>query len=258
MIYKDLLVDTISIEVTRRCNMLCPHCMCGDAQNIDIDLSYISEFLQQFRGKHIRHITFTGGEPSLNVDAIAYTLNTVIDYEIAVDMFSIITNGYNLSDDFITTCNNWISYCKNNGLVLVSKDKYHRELSSSDLSKLNKLTSYTYWFTAYYDSNIISKGRAKENNIGVSSFKHKSLFNKLRSYSNILVYTGIVLLNCLGNVLYNCDYVFRDEEYKYYLCNYDDNLFACLRLALDDIDLPSLGFSFDYFSTYQWLKREGY
>lgn len=46
-----------AIEVTRRCNMCCDHCLRGMAQNLDIIVLP-------------DHVFFTGGEPFLNVKAI--------------------------------------------------------------------------------------------------------------------------------------------------------------------------------------------
>lgn len=63
----EIYVESLVIEVTRRCNMRCEHCLRGDAQNLDISTATLSEI-----AKHIYpgSVTFTGGEPSLNVPAI--------------------------------------------------------------------------------------------------------------------------------------------------------------------------------------------
>ena len=70
IVYKDLF-----IEVTRRCNMSCKHCLRGDAQNLDIKLESIDLFLSKLKNKCFKRILFTGGEPSLNVEAIEFTLH---------------------------------------------------------------------------------------------------------------------------------------------------------------------------------------
>ena len=59
--------NSVFIEVTRRCNMCCAHCLRGDAENIDIQEKYIDAFLDSFeKGACISSLTFTGGEISLN------------------------------------------------------------------------------------------------------------------------------------------------------------------------------------------------
>ena len=70
--------NNVFIEVTRRCNMCCAHCLRGDAESIDIQEKYIDAFLDNFeKGAYISSLTFTGGEISLNIPAIRYTLKAV-------------------------------------------------------------------------------------------------------------------------------------------------------------------------------------
>ena len=50
------------IEVTRRCNMQCRHCLRGDAQNVDISNEIIDRFFDGFAdGAVIENVVFSGG-----------------------------------------------------------------------------------------------------------------------------------------------------------------------------------------------------
>ena len=69
---RELYIKNLCIEITRRCNMRCTHCMRGDAESVDIPLKHISNLLRHVR--HIHHFNITGGEPSLNVRAIRHIL----------------------------------------------------------------------------------------------------------------------------------------------------------------------------------------
>lgn len=40
--------NNVVIEITRRCNMCCAHCLRGDAENVDIQEKYINAFLDSF------------------------------------------------------------------------------------------------------------------------------------------------------------------------------------------------------------------
>ena len=42
----DISVNSLVIEVTRRCNMRCNHCIRGDAQNCDISIESIKKIAQ--------------------------------------------------------------------------------------------------------------------------------------------------------------------------------------------------------------------
>ena len=63
----EIYVNYLAIEVTRRCNMKCNHCLRGDAQNLDISTAVLSGIAKHI---HPASVIFTGGEPSLNVPAI--------------------------------------------------------------------------------------------------------------------------------------------------------------------------------------------
>jgi len=58
-------IDNLIIEITRKCNFTCDHCLRGEAQNKDIDHKVIDALLDN-NIEYISNITFTGGEPSLN------------------------------------------------------------------------------------------------------------------------------------------------------------------------------------------------
>ena len=101
---KELYIKNLCIEITRRCNMCCAHCMRGDAEPVDIPLKHISNLLRHVR--HIHHFNITGGEPSLNVRAIRHILDRVRAYGITVNDFYIVTNGSatSRSEEFIEAC----------------------------------------------------------------------------------------------------------------------------------------------------------
>ena len=63
-------VYSLILEVTRRCNMCCAHCLRGEAENIDMQKETIDKVLDLV--DKIEHVTFSGGEPSLNLPLIQY------------------------------------------------------------------------------------------------------------------------------------------------------------------------------------------
>ena len=84
-------VSDLSIEVTRRCNMRCDHCLRGDAENLDINFEYIRNMISAL--DRIGCITFTGGEPSLNIAAIRFTLQEISRQGKTFVSFYVVTNG---------------------------------------------------------------------------------------------------------------------------------------------------------------------
>ena len=127
---KELYIKNLCIEITRRCNMRCAHCMRGDAESVDITLRHISDLLRHVR--HVPHFNITGGEPSLNVRAIRHILGRVRAYDITVNDFYIVTNGATTSrsGEFIAACAALYKYQEekeqDSGHMLeMSDDRFH-------------------------------------------------------------------------------------------------------------------------------------
>ena len=158
--------STLVLEVTRRCNMHCEHCMRGEQQNKDISYETIDALLQNT--KSISDITFTGGEVSLNTDAIKYTLKLCKKYNIPVYGFYMATNGKEVNNDFLCACIEWYAYvieCGGEdeicGLAL-SKDMFHEDIP---IENENKLRAFSFFkedkFTNFNTVSLLNLGKAR-------------------------------------------------------------------------------------------------
>ncbi len=127
---RKIAFNEIYLEITRRCQLKCAHCMRGDAQNVDMSYSIMDRLLEQTNS--IDSIIFTGGEPTLNVDGMKYFLDGLIRNNIPLGKLSIVTNGVLQTQEIIKTLHgyyDWISQSENHKDVYirlgVSDDKYH-------------------------------------------------------------------------------------------------------------------------------------
>lgn len=82
--------DTLVIEVTRRCNYKCMHCLRGDAMQMDITKEVLEEIA---RNVDPYSVTFTGGEPALNIQAMRYYMEQAKKYGTVPNSFYVVTNG---------------------------------------------------------------------------------------------------------------------------------------------------------------------
>lgn len=87
----EIFVGNLCLEVTRRCNMGCVHCLRGNAEDLDMSRETIDQVLEQV--DMIGQVTFTGGEPSLNTDAIRYFFAQARRYGKLPRSFFVATNG---------------------------------------------------------------------------------------------------------------------------------------------------------------------
>jgi hypothetical protein len=214
-----LNISSLVVEVTRRCNMSCEHCLRGDAQNKNIDFKHIDSLLSQCES--IGTVTFTGGEPSMNVPAIDYFLKKAKELSIPIDGFYIATNGLKITEEFILVCLRLFSYsgCKELCSVHVSNDTFHANEGNYNTELLDGLSFFGRKFSEEgYDYNgyrtLIGEGRAKDNfgdtrKIYITEIKTKDSLNETD-----------VVLNCNGQIINGCDWSYASQK-KHMLCGVD-------------------------------------
>ena len=93
----ELNIDNLVIEATRKCNMNCSHCLRGAAQRKCADNKHIHRLMQII--DHISTLTITGGEPTLNMDALEYIRTEIIYGNANVGSFFMVTNGKSINVD---------------------------------------------------------------------------------------------------------------------------------------------------------------
>lgn len=93
--FESFKVDYLGIEVTRRCNLECAHCLRGDRESKDIQDSILYNI---FNGvTEIGTLFLTGGEPFLVPEKLEKILSIINKKGIKTHYFSITTNATVLS-----------------------------------------------------------------------------------------------------------------------------------------------------------------
>ena len=228
----------VVIEVTRRCNMCCAHCLRGDAEAVDIQEKYIDAFLDSFANAgYISSLTFTGGEISLNIPAIRYTLNAVRERNISVGSFYMVTNGKavdKMADLALASLECWNSCDDKDDYscgLCISSDDFHEEISSESASILSGLKyNRDDKVTDFRKHYLINEGRAKTINAN-QILKREPMVSKLtieyerncaqRSEAGIDITDGELYLNAIGDVVVGCDWSYESQK-KYRIGNVMD------------------------------------
>ena len=242
---KAYIADLV-IEVTRRCNMCCAHCCRGEAENIDITHEVIDRTLANLSG--IGMLVFSGGEPSLNTEAIEYTLEVCKRKGISVSAFYVVTNA-KCSDRaayerFIVACLRWYAYCDDRYIcgVAQSLDMFHDEADSYAEELLRGLAFFREedkkndWENT--KSPVINEGRAKE--LSSVCYNKRELnvtwqSHEFEAYDDeIAIRDNVVYVNVLGEVLPNCDMSYESQrECACKVRNMDDAIAFFERAATD-------------------------
>jgi len=226
----------VIVEVTRRCNMECLHCLRGNPQPVKMQEKYVRYFLQNF--EYISTITLTGGEPSLpsGMDGIDLVIEALRGWHIDLGNFYIATNGKRITDRFVAQLRHLYFMCSDNEVsrVDLSNDKYHDRCSSWVPDKLDSLnyelaedlvgvkTPTSSRFV--WEATLLNQGRAETNQLGQKDYDGEEILWKVSEYDEDVFETseGSLYLNCRGNVIRGCDFSYIDQDKpENILCRYD-------------------------------------
>ena len=211
-------INDLIIEVTRRCNMACDHCLRGDEQSIDISPESMESLISQV--DYIDTVTFSGGEPSLNSSAISQFIELCMRSNVGVGSFYIATNGLSIDVDFIINCLKLYSYCDDKELcsVEVSNDYFHACEDSYDTELLEGLSFFSRKFTKEnynYRNNdgLLIQGRAF---FGGREMPQDNEIQTQEDFNENQIY-----LNCEGDIIQGCDWSY-DNQAEHKLCSVED------------------------------------
>lgn len=179
---KELSYDLLEIELTRKCNMSCEHCLRGEAQDVTLSRECIDSFMQQTR--QINQLSFTGGEPSLCVDTMRYFLDKMKERNVFLGDFSIILNGKLQSPELVEVLKDYSRYIGQwqqeydpclYMKVGISQDQYHTGVDSLDSYYYYKVNLHGYGAVSLARNGIAPTkiGRAvklKESIKGIDSY----------------------------------------------------------------------------------------
>jgi organic radical activating enzyme len=198
--------------------MTCKHCLRGKAQNVDITHKVINRTLQHVT--NINRLSFTGGEPLLNIPAIKYTFNQLHKKDINFFSFWLATNGSIYNQNFVNRLIEEYAYCIDysgddefyGGIAVSLGDGYHTQVDKKNIIRYKALK--------FYDSSkdgknnyLINEGRAKFNGIGINETFKKHVLSLDILNDEIRVESDIYI-NCLGDVLMDCDYSYSTQKRK--------------------------------------------
>lgn len=218
----EIQTNTLCIEVTRRCNMQCEHCLRGDAQNLDISESILEEIAKTIRPASV---VFTGGEPSLNVSAIERYFQLAEQYGNLPSSFYVATNGATSSEQMNALALAFLkAYPKMDEPecceVNVSGDIFHEAFKEKDHSAiLRGLSFFDVMGKKHSLENdsmnwLLNTGRAAENGLGCRDTRPFSTdMDKLVTgiYQDEVCF-DMLYVAANGNVVDNCDSSYEDID----------------------------------------------
>ena len=243
---KKLELDSLSLELTRRCNMRCAHCLRGKAQNKDVSPAVIESVFAGISA--ISTLTFSGGEPSLAYRLMAVALNAAKRYGVRVSQVHIVTNAKKVTEQFLSVCREWHMYCLSCNMrmspemdyreiyrfqrmlspdecigtyIAISMDRFHEPVRCSNILALNTLPNVT--IDKYNDGTdddwVLQEGRALTNVPGGRDIRKERPW-MFEEGAKVLdaeetegcIYVDELYVNAEGGILKYCDYSYRDQQ----------------------------------------------
>ena len=220
-------ISDLILEVTRKCNLQCAHCLRGKAQR----MSMSNEVLFKTMGsiESIGTLTLTGGEPSLAPEVLEYLLENLYVRRIQVGSFYIVTNGmpHNRFRRFLTAVERLYGWCdlQDSCLLTVSRDQFHpfNKNPGRYLRQFEVREGGRHWEGEYplyfFPENrnvsihwVLEEGRAIETQVGFRPQRQQKPW-ELHSDGDYVIEPE-VYVSANGNVTSACDMSFErtDQE----------------------------------------------
>jgi organic radical activating enzyme len=214
-----MYISELVLEITRRCNVQCRHCLRGRAQPVDMSLETLAKALKGVTS--IGTITFTGGEPSLRPQIIRRFTRLAKKNKISVDSFFVVTNGKIASVDLMLALAELYAYCSGEkgqyfvGGLEVSQDQFHREKIRDIRKALELYGALTFFHPEERKkdiTDILDEGMAFKNGIGITSADRNTLVVETYEDGTIYANEGVVYVNALGDVIDSCNLSYESQK----------------------------------------------
>ena len=219
-------ITDLVIEITRRCNMACAHCLRGDAQDLDMNPSFLDDLFSRLN--QASTIVFTGGEPSLRPDLISYALRAAKRNHVSVEQVYryCFLNQYGAKKNLVDArrahdiirdykSEDTIAGC----YVSLSMDRFHEPVSLDSLSKLATLPRLMADKYSKNDDPVLNTGRAKATRAGTVDpaelrpweYDDRSKDLDIEDCGRGIFNVESLYLAADGALLKHCDYAYTDQ-----------------------------------------------
>lgn len=208
-------ISQFIVEVGRKCNRQCAHCLRGAMEDVTIDIEYVKHIINQV--SYIGCITFTGGEPTLYSKEIAEIVDYIVDNHVEVGGFYIASNGEIYSHELMTALIKLYAHSLefgDNELTAydVSNDQFH----SPNPDVIAKLKAFSFFSqrNEIPAKGLIAEGFAKDTGYRYLNYDKKFYVSEYPDYDgeDTVYEFDMLYLNALGKMLADCDYSFASQR----------------------------------------------
>lgn len=120
-------VDNLILEITRKCNLKCDHCLRGNAQNKSMSQAVMQQLFSHVTS--CNSLTIGGGEPSLAIEQLRELYQILCWQNVDVGSVFSVTNGKRIRMDLLRQFKRIYDLCTDNDAsgFCISNDHFHQE-----------------------------------------------------------------------------------------------------------------------------------
>jgi len=196
---RSMHIYNVILEITRKCNLECEHCLRGDSQNKNMLPTVLSSLFSKV--KYIDYLTISGGEPTKALHTLELVIDNLERFGVNLGRIYVATNGYNAKRKFVNLMCRLFQICEDTSLcsIDISNSIFH-DNSTDDANRmryrmdelareinLNCRNKYHTSHQATY--SVIRMGRAAE-------WGHRDLKIRKETLEFYVSYNGIVYPSC--------------------------------------------------------------
>lgn len=220
-----LVLDNLVLEVTRKCNLRCQHCLRGAAQRMDMLRHVMFRTLRDV--SDIGTLTLTGGEPSMVPDVLDELRNEIIYSRVNITRFYIVTNAHSTRNrsrfiEFLNWLHSYTDMDDENALV-ISQDQFHTAEHAPNFKGYetewgDDLPYFHRQGRQEYIYNVLNEGRANELGTATTDRKEQRGWElcQYEEHGDIHVMENELYVSANGNVTGCCDMAFRRIDREAY------------------------------------------
>jgi len=207
-------VADMCLEITRRCNMRCAHCMRGEPQRLDMTPEIIRQVFTQIDS--ISSLTLTGGEPSMKPELIHDVWQELLWQKTSLGYFYVVTNAHSTyrRKQFLEELDQLHQQSAEPEMdcLVVSQDQFHRWEHQPNLRYYQDHYEYD-WAGGYIERdwikldqrhedirNVRTEGRAVEMSVGTVDPMKQGLWEVSEYNGEMYVSEHSVCISANGNV----------------------------------------------------------
>lgn len=221
-------VENIVIEITRKCNFFCGHCLRGDAENKVLNVESIRGYLIEEKISRIDKLTLTGGEPLSTPSTIVKLVDLFKRLDISVGNYYIATNGSKFNKASMDAVAYLHTYCDDNDIsfIEISNSPWHKAerkklgvhipRSFEDLLEekpsINRFLFENYGYKDIMDIRISLDSRQYKQLLKEGRAKTGRKISRMVDFEE-----GLIYINALGRIIKGCcDLSYKRQADKSY------------------------------------------